>query len=359
MVPWKIWVDTGGTFTDCIAHTPNNTIKRLKVLSSGVLKGKVIRQKKSQALEVQLHWPVNRDIFNRFSITFFDKKKINARIEKVDLEKSIIYLSGPVKKLIKAGTTFEIFSEEEVPVFAARLLTETGFNQSFPTIEMKLGSTRGTNAPGALAPPPAWAVAGVGAGAGGTRGIAPRLVAHADEQRGHMFAVLMALAEHRQQFDGIPLGRQLDAHGERLAVARTHRADGVVAAHADLIDDTSTQILETAQESARAEQTPEAALATPARRRQAVLQTGAVDDVDEQRAAGHGTDADQALSTGLSRPTGRRRWRWSLADRGDRAAGSVQPAPWLAVGALSMQQAALEMDAATTATPAASRSRAR
>lgn len=146
MVPWKIWVDTGGTFTDCIAHTPNNTIKRLKVLSSGVLKGKVIRQKKSQALEVQLHWPVNRDIFNRFSITFFDKKKINARIEKVDLEKSIIYLSGPVKQLIKAGTTFEIFSEEEVPVFAARLLTETGFNQSFPTIEMKLGSTRGTNA---------------------------------------------------------------------------------------------------------------------------------------------------------------------------------------------------------------------
>jgi 5-oxoprolinase (ATP-hydrolysing) len=146
MDSWKIWVDTGGTFTDCIAYTPTNTIKRLKVLSSGVLKGKVIRQKKSQVLEVQLQWPVTRDIFNGFSITFFDAKKVKAHIEKVDFAKSIIYLKSPLKQSIKTGTTFEISSAEEVPVFAARLLTETGFNQTFPSIEMKLGSTRGTNA---------------------------------------------------------------------------------------------------------------------------------------------------------------------------------------------------------------------
>ncbi|MBL7873192.1 MAG: hydantoinase B/oxoprolinase family protein [Cyclobacteriaceae bacterium] len=142
---WTIWLDTGGTFTDCIAHTPTNTVKRLKILSSGVLKGKVIREKNSQVL-VQLHWPVSRDIFKGFSIIFFDTKRIKAHIEKVDLVKSIIYIKEPIKHSIEAGTTFEISSEEEVPVFAARLLTETSFNQSFPTIEMKLGSTRGTNA---------------------------------------------------------------------------------------------------------------------------------------------------------------------------------------------------------------------
>ncbi len=146
MGSWKIWVDTGGTFTDCIAYTPTNTIKRLKVLSSGVLKGKVIRQKNSQVLEVQLLWPVSQDIFKGFRITFLDKKKIIARIKKVDSDKSIIYLKSSVKQSIKLGTTFEISSEEEVPVFAARLLTETGIDQTFPAIEMKLGSTRGTNA---------------------------------------------------------------------------------------------------------------------------------------------------------------------------------------------------------------------
>jgi 5-oxoprolinase (ATP-hydrolysing) len=146
MGSWKIWVDTGGTFTDCIAYTPTISIKRLKVLSSGVLKGKVVRKQNSHTLEVQLLWPVSRDIFNGFSITFFDDKKIVARIGKVDLDKSTIYLKGSVKQSIKSGTTFEISSEEEVPVFAARLLTETGIDQIFPPIEMKLGSTRGTNA---------------------------------------------------------------------------------------------------------------------------------------------------------------------------------------------------------------------
>ena len=40
----------------------------------------------------------------------------------------------------------EIYTGEEVPVFAARLLTGTSMEQDFPPIEMKLGSTRGTNA---------------------------------------------------------------------------------------------------------------------------------------------------------------------------------------------------------------------
>jgi 5-oxoprolinase (ATP-hydrolysing) len=123
MASWKIWVDTGGTFTDCIAYTPENVIKRLKVLSSGVLKGKVIRQKDSQSIEVQLHWPVSRDIFKGFSIAFFDEKKIKVQIEKVDLVKSIVYLSSPIKQSNVTVTTFEISSEEEVPVFAARLLS--------------------------------------------------------------------------------------------------------------------------------------------------------------------------------------------------------------------------------------------
>ncbi|MGA0409573.1 MAG: hydantoinase/oxoprolinase N-terminal domain-containing protein, partial [Limisphaerales bacterium] len=32
---WKIWVDTGGTFTDCLARDPGGALNRFKVLSSG------------------------------------------------------------------------------------------------------------------------------------------------------------------------------------------------------------------------------------------------------------------------------------------------------------------------------------
>lgn len=143
---WQIWIDTGGTFTDCIAHTPGGDIKRLKVLSSGALKGLVVEQLSSQQLKVQLLWPVSRDIFENFVITFFDTKKTSSRIGKVSLRESVIHLKTSLRGRIKPGTTFEISSSEEVPVFAARLLTETRFKGTFPKIELKLGSTRGTNA---------------------------------------------------------------------------------------------------------------------------------------------------------------------------------------------------------------------
>jgi 5-oxoprolinase (ATP-hydrolysing) len=144
MEPWKIWVDTGGTFTDCIAHPPTGAVKRLKVLSSSVLKGRVVRQTSARSIFVKIQWPVSRDIFHHFTITFFGKKKRVARIEKVNLSDSVIHLTKAIK--IEAGATFEISSLEEIPVFASRLLTETPLNQLFPSIEMKLGSTRGTNA---------------------------------------------------------------------------------------------------------------------------------------------------------------------------------------------------------------------
>jgi 5-oxoprolinase (ATP-hydrolysing) len=144
IIPWKIWVDTGGTFTDCIAYAPDGSVKRLKVLSSGVLKGKVIQQQNAKTLLVQINWPVSHDIFERFTIRFFDRQGKTGVIKKINVVDSLVHLTTPIK--IKPGSTFEISSNEEVPVFAARLITQTGFGQSFPSIEIKLGSTRGTNA---------------------------------------------------------------------------------------------------------------------------------------------------------------------------------------------------------------------
>ncbi len=144
MESWKIWVDTGGTFTDCIAYSPTGIIKRLKVLSSSVLKGYVVGQTSARSILVKIQWPVSRDVFHHFTITFFGKKKHAARIEKVNLNDFVIHFTKPAK--VESGCLFEISSFEEVPVFAARLITETELNKPFPAIEMKLGSTRGTNA---------------------------------------------------------------------------------------------------------------------------------------------------------------------------------------------------------------------
>ena len=36
---WRAWVDTGGTFTDCLAADPHGHTHRFKVLSSSCLRG--------------------------------------------------------------------------------------------------------------------------------------------------------------------------------------------------------------------------------------------------------------------------------------------------------------------------------
>ena len=141
---WQIWIDTGGTFTDCIARTPAGEIQRLKVLSSGVLRGKMVKRIHDHTVQVELMWPVEHDLFRDFEFRFVGKL-FSSKIERVDLVKNQIHLQSPLHKTFKEAT-IEITSNEEVPVFAARLLTVTPLHKKFPPLEMRLGSTRGTNA---------------------------------------------------------------------------------------------------------------------------------------------------------------------------------------------------------------------
>jgi len=141
---WQIWIDTGGTFTDCIATDPKGNFKRLKVLSSGVLRGRIVRQLSPNSFQVEMNWPVVQDIFAGFDLYFLEAN-VKVKIKSVDLAKSIIYIDKPIAKKIN-HLTIEVSTGEEVPVFATRFLTSTSLQQPFPKIEMKLGSTRGTNA---------------------------------------------------------------------------------------------------------------------------------------------------------------------------------------------------------------------
>ncbi len=136
-------MDTGGTFTDCIAIDPNQKYKRLKVLSSGVIRGAITRQLSSRTFQLQIQWPVDKDIFKDFDIHLLDRG-VKTKIQSIDLERSIVCTYKALKNV--DACAIEISSREEVPVFAARLITHTPLAEEFPIIEMKLGSTRGTNA---------------------------------------------------------------------------------------------------------------------------------------------------------------------------------------------------------------------
>jgi 5-oxoprolinase (ATP-hydrolysing) len=137
---WKIWIDTGGTFTDCIALDNAGNMKRLKVLSSSILRVKVT-QISASILRIDLPFHASRNFLNGFLLSVSNHHR---KIKNYNCETCEIEIDKPFPKVTSGFA--EISTEEEVPVFAARLLTETSLSESFPAIEMKLGSTRGTNA---------------------------------------------------------------------------------------------------------------------------------------------------------------------------------------------------------------------
>ncbi|MFM7321423.1 MAG: hydantoinase/oxoprolinase N-terminal domain-containing protein, partial [Armatimonadota bacterium] len=85
--PWRIHVDTGGTFTDCLAVAPDGTLHRAKVLSSGVLRERT-----------------------------------------------------------PDGDVASVPTGLEAPVVAAHVVTGTPLGKPLPPCRMRLATTRGTNA---------------------------------------------------------------------------------------------------------------------------------------------------------------------------------------------------------------------
>ncbi len=141
---WQIWIDTGGTFTDCLAYAPNGNLYRIKILSNGTLRGRILECLTEKKLHIEINWPVNQDIFQGYSFRLLHNNPVSAEIVRCDLEQGILEINRAME--ISKGEEFEIFTGEEAPLLASRIATLTPRHQSLPELDMRLGSTKGTNA---------------------------------------------------------------------------------------------------------------------------------------------------------------------------------------------------------------------
>ncbi|MHC4220340.1 MAG: hydantoinase/oxoprolinase family protein, partial [Planctomycetota bacterium] len=144
-IPWRIWIDTGGTFTDCLALDPAGALHRAKVLSSGALRGRLRGQAGPGRLEVEQRWGVGDEFVRGFLFRWLDLDHEPVPVDRYDAAASVIELRQPVPKC-PAGQCFEIRSGVEAPILAARMVTGAGPDAALPEIEMRLATTRGTNA---------------------------------------------------------------------------------------------------------------------------------------------------------------------------------------------------------------------
>jgi 5-oxoprolinase (ATP-hydrolysing) len=140
---WQFWLDVGGTFTDCIARRPDGEIVTHKTLSSGVVKGRVDRLlsdtawiDSSKAGDPPGLWIGWKASFGGtpVEITGFDSR------------------SGEIKVASKpdvpaaAGAQYELRCGSEAPIVAIRFLLGLSPKDVIPPVDVRLGTTRGTNA---------------------------------------------------------------------------------------------------------------------------------------------------------------------------------------------------------------------
>lgn len=112
---WRIGVDVGGTFADCVALAPDGERRRIKLLTDGRLRTRIASG--------------------------------GGRASFLDVPPwALPALQGMQVAQAPDGSWADIATGEEAPVLGARLLTGTPPGMPLPAMELRVGTTRGTNA---------------------------------------------------------------------------------------------------------------------------------------------------------------------------------------------------------------------
>ncbi|WP_229217031.1 hydantoinase B/oxoprolinase family protein [Dyadobacter luteus] len=138
---WKINIDTGGTFTDCLATSPTGKKMRIKVLSSSRLRGTITEKIAPCQFRFTSPWQYSGEVLSDYT---FQVANHTGKLVSLSHQSSILMVDEDIA--IDKPIDFELYANEEAPILAARLLTETPLSEPLPPIEMRLGTTRGTNA---------------------------------------------------------------------------------------------------------------------------------------------------------------------------------------------------------------------
>ncbi|HEX7448975.1 MAG TPA: hydantoinase B/oxoprolinase family protein [Pirellulales bacterium] len=145
----EFWIDVGGTFTDCFARLPDGTLRRHKLLSSGVTKGAVAEGSgRSQIVDLARRSDPPR---------FWDGVQLRllgvggdtiaiARVTEFNSATGTLSLDTPLAAEPTAGQAYELVGEDESPVLGIRYLLGLAAGELLPKVSVRLGTTRGTNA---------------------------------------------------------------------------------------------------------------------------------------------------------------------------------------------------------------------
>ena len=146
--PWRIRIDTGGTFTDGVAFPPRGGLRRIKILSHSALRGRIEFAVDARRLKVIAAWSARPEALGNLRFRLLSVPVPNGeepRLRTFDDTQGIVALDRDIAPPA-AGAAFELRSDETAPRFAARLLTDTPAGAELPPLRLRLATTLGTNA---------------------------------------------------------------------------------------------------------------------------------------------------------------------------------------------------------------------
>lgn len=139
---WRIAADTGGTFTDCHALAPQGGESRCKVLSTGHLRA-VVAGCSDALVRLSGLPPLPADFLVGFHLNAVGDEQART-ITAFDSNTGEIAVDAP--PAWQAGMLLELTMGEEAPVLGARILTNTPPGREFPPLNLRIATTRATNA---------------------------------------------------------------------------------------------------------------------------------------------------------------------------------------------------------------------
>ena len=149
--PWQLALDVGGTFTDAVAVAPDGSVQSAKVLSSGLIRTTITCSDTDIIAELP-SMPKRARFLDRTTISVL----YGATTDALLIDRDEIAADG--RRLLRLAQRIPsqwprgipcpaiIDPRRSSPALAAHLLTQTPLWQRLPAMEVRLGTTRGTNA---------------------------------------------------------------------------------------------------------------------------------------------------------------------------------------------------------------------
>ncbi len=132
---WKVRVDTGGTFTDAWALSPTGEERRCKIFSDGSLVCKIVGRRAGGWIDIG--WAPG---FSDEAMVGITAEGAGPVLASRDHGRWLQFQNPP------EGSRVVLRTAEEAPVFAARIVTATPLGSKLPPMDLRVATTRGTNA---------------------------------------------------------------------------------------------------------------------------------------------------------------------------------------------------------------------